>query len=682
VTAELSWEERNGQYLSAGLRWLRTLLARQIETTERGPDVDSVGANTPRAPQVDIPPPSPSTDEQAARAAAEMVDLASAMGPPPALAILADRLGLSRFEGEVLLLCAAMELDTRIAHMCARAQADPSRPYPTFALALTVFSDGTWDALSPDRPLRYWRLIEISQPPGQPLTTSALRADERIVNYLKGLNALDDRLSPLLATIGEADTIAQLPASTEAAVADATQLIHRAGSAGEAMVVQLLGSDADSKKVVASHAAARLDVQLYRLEVGLVPDQMGELETLSRLWHRETLLRPVCLYLDADDADAPSPQETQRVGRLLSRSAGITLLAVREAWRGVGHSSARVDVARPTPAEQQAIWAAALGQAAGETPALLAGQFDLSLTTIDDILRGKTADQESLWRACVASTRPHAQALADRLDSRSTWNDIVLPSAELRLLRQLADQVRHRSTVYDGWGFRRKMTRGLGISALFAGLSGTGKTMAAEVLANDLRLELFRIDLSTTIDKYVGETPKNIRRIFDAAEGGGVILFFDEADALFGKRSEVKDSLDRYANVEINYLLQRMEAYRGLAILATNLKSALDPAFMRRLRFIVDFPFPGPAERRLIWEKVFPGDTPTTALDLDRLAMLNVPGGSIHNIALNAAFLAAAAGSAVTMATVLDAARTEFRKLDKPINEADFQLAAVGGAAA
>jgi SpoVK/Ycf46/Vps4 family AAA+-type ATPase len=227
--------------------------------------------------------------------------------------------------------------------------------------------------------------------------------------------------------------------------------------------------------------------------------------------------------------------------------------------------------------------------------------------------------------------------------------------------------------VYDEWGFRQKMNRGLGISALFAGASGTGKTMAAEVIANDLRLNLYRIDLSAVVSKYIGETEKNLRQLFDAAEDGGAILFFDEADALFGKRSEIKDSHDRYANIEINYLLQRMEAYRGLAVLATNMKSALDQAFLRRLRFIVNFPFPGAEDRKRIWRKVFPAETPIERLDYDRLARLNLTGGSIHNIALNAAFLAAQAGGAVTMPLVLAAARTEFRKLERPINEADLR---------
>ncbi len=248
-------------------------------------------------------------------------------------------------------------------------------------------------------------------------------------------------------------------------------------------------------------------------------------------------------------------------------------------------------------------------------------------------------------------------------------------------LKEIAAQVKHRNQVYCEWGFERKMNRGFSISALFAGDSGTGKTMAAEVIANELQLNLYRIDLSAVVNKYIGETEKNLRRLFDAAEGGGAILFFDEADALFGKRSEVKHSHDRYANIEINYLLQRIESYRGLAILATNMKSALDTAFMRRLRFIVNFPYPTAADRRRLWEKVFlQPDTkknlavpPLDKLDYEHLAKLNLTGGHIHNAALNAAFRAAAEGSNVTMRLVLDAVRTELLKLDRPVNDADFR---------
>jgi SpoVK/Ycf46/Vps4 family AAA+-type ATPase len=243
---------------------------------------------------------------------------------------------------------------------------------------------------------------------------------------------------------------------------------------------------------------------------------------------------------------------------------------------------------------------------------------------------------------------------------------------ETAQLQELAGQVEQRTRVYDEWGFGEKMSKGWGISALFAGESGTGKSMAAEVLANELRLNLYRIDLSAVVSKYIGETEKNLRRLFDAAEDGGALLFFDEADALFSKRSEVKDSHDRYANIETNYLLQRMEAYRGLAVLATNMRSALDHAFLRRLRFIITFPFPDLAQRRTIWDKVFPVRVPRGDLELDRLARFPLTGGMIHNIALNAAFVAARQGSMVTMPIVLDAVRAEFRKMERPVPERDF----------
>jgi SpoVK/Ycf46/Vps4 family AAA+-type ATPase len=332
--------------------------------------------------------------------------------------------------------------------------------------------------------------------------------------------------------------------------------------------------------------------------------------------------------------------------------------------------------------EQEEAWQKALGEDAGPAPAMLAGQFNLNVPEIERIAHivsstaaDKTPVADRAWDACLVAARPRMDTLAQRLEVRAqAWDGLVLPEVEKKLLRQIMDQVGQRNLVYERWGFNRRMSRGLGINALFAGESGTGKTLAAEVIAHELKLNLYRIDLSQVVSKYIGETEKNLRKLFDAAEDGGAILFFDEADALFGKRSEVKDSHDRYANIEINYLLQRMEAYRGLAILATNMKSALDQAFMRRLRFIVNFPFPGIPERKRIWERAFPPETEKEVLDYERLAKFNLTGGSIQNIAINAAFLAASAGSPVTMPLIFEAARSEFLKLGKPSNEAEFRL--------
>jgi SpoVK/Ycf46/Vps4 family AAA+-type ATPase len=275
---------------------------------------------------------------------------------------------------------------------------------------------------------------------------------------------------------------------------------------------------------------------------------------------------------------------------------------------------------------------------------------------------------------CRVQSRPQLDDLAQRIEPKESWDDLILPEPQKQIVRELVAHVRQRSQVYDRWGFAGRSNRGLGISALFSGSSGTGKTMAAGAMAQELKLDLYRIDLSSVVSKYIGETEKNLRRVFDAAEAGGVILLFDEADALFGKRSDVKDSHDRYANMEVSYLLQRMEAYRGLAILTTNLKESIDQAFLRRIRFVVRFPFPEYCDRRAIWERIFPAQTPTQGLDFKKLAKLNLAGGNIRNIALNATFLAAEQqSSAVTMEHLHAATQSEYLKLERQLTEAEVR---------
>jgi hypothetical protein len=593
---------------------------------------------------------------------------------PPALAVLGRLFCLSRFELDLLLLCAGMELDTRVAALCAGIRAGAGRPFPSFALAMAVFDEPRWDVLSADRPLRHWRLVEISQPGAEPLTTSPLRADERIVNYIKGLNTLDDRLLPLLVESDECGDTGTLPRSQQDAADRIARYLMEPSGPGRIPVIELLGPDSAGKRLVARHAAAALGRHLFRIPQELIPAGPDELGTLARLWERESILLPIALCIERGDLQAEIPAP----GRFLARTGGVIFLDVRDRTP-LPCPFAAVDIAKPTPAEQAKIWQEASAAVDAGYAGVLAGQFSLDVPAIRQIAAAVPAGpdpeayRKDLWKACVESTRPRLDLLAQRIEPRAVLADMVLPDRELRLIREIASQVKYRTIVYDDWGFRQKMNRGLGISALFAGESGTGKTMAAEAIAGELGLGLYRIDLSQVVSKYIGETEKNLRRLFDAAEDGGAILFFDEADALFGKRSEVKDSHDRYANIEINYLLQRMEAYSGLAILATNAKQFLDPAFVRRLRFIVNFPYPGPAERRAIWTKVFPGHVPRDELDLDRLARFNLTGGSIHNIALNAAFLAAGASVPVGMRHVLDATRTEMLKADRPVIEAEFR---------
>ncbi|MBR8839566.1 MAG: ATP-binding protein [Stigonema ocellatum SAG 48.90 = DSM 106950] len=667
-----NWLQQNQEYLGQALAWLRSRLYEMA-----------------KLPDAEIPE-------------VREFPTGEGMNPPPALMLLSHKLGLSRFEQQVLLLCVAMELDTGMARLCAKAQDNPHQPYPTFALALSLFDEPAWNALSWESPLRYWRLIEIHQSGVQVLTSSALRADERIVHYIKGLNLLDDRLASLLMPLATEEWEVELPHSQQTVVESIFQQLAQTGRGEPLPVIQLVGADSQSKQLIAQQVVAQMDRYIYRLPVELLPSNASELETLARLWQRETLLLPLALYLDAQEVDGKQHQdgELPPLHRFLNRSGGLIFLSTREARQNLGLPTIVVDIDKPTAQEQLALWEAVLDSSSRSYAGILATQFNLNVVAIRQIAeiaqeipptplkkggdemeipptplkKGGDEMQKRLWSGCLASTRPQLDSLAQRLNPKATWNDIVLPPEETNLLQQIAEQIRQRSQVYQHWGFDKRMNRGMGISALFAGESGTGKTMAAEVIANDLQLHLYRIDLSAVVNKYIGETEKNLRRLFDAAEDGGAILFFDEADALFGKRSEVRDSHDRHANIEVNYLLQRMEAYRGLAILATNLKSSIDQAFMRRLRFIVNFPFPGVAERQVMWEKVFPPQTPTEDIDFNRLARLNLTGANIHNVALNAAFLAAQGGTPVTMALVLAAARSEFRKLDRPVNEADFRV--------
>jgi len=654
-----AWQTRNEAYLSQTFALQRLRLQRFASSKQHSGGAEST------------------TDAEAAAAEVEALEQES---PPPALVVLSRLFNLSRFERDLLLLCAGMELDTSVASLCA--QGDPHRPFPTFALALALFDEPAWDVLSPERPLRRWRLIEINQPGHMPLTVSPLRADERIVNYIKGLNYLDDRLAPMLFPLNLGAFNTTLPASQKEAVDLIVRHLRRGRTNWYLPIIQLVGSDVQSKQLVAAHVTHALGLRLLRLPTGLMPSHAPELETLARLIEREMALWPFAVYVDQQDLEKSAMKDanSQSLQRLLARSNGIFFLDTQDVnsdLNAVGRGMLTLDINRPTPAEQQFAWRELLGQDAGDEPVRLASQFDLNIASIHEIVENTLneepdLDGERVWDACLAMTRPRLDVLAQNIKPKATWDDIVLPESELSLLRQIAGQVGHRHTVYEDWGFAAKRTRGLSINALFAGESGTGKTMAAEVIANDLRLNLFRIDLSAVVSKYIGETEKNLRRLFDAAEDGGAILFFDEADALFGKRSEVKDSHDRYANIEINYLLQRIESYRGLAILATNMKSSLDQAFMRRIRFIVEFAPHGHVERKAIWQKIFPPQTRTVGLDYQRLANLNLNGGSINNVAINAAFLAAQAGSPVTMPLVLQAARNEFLKLKRPFNSDDF----------
>lgn len=668
-TATNNWQEINQRYLMTALDSVREALEEKVKREE---EIISPSPPLIKAP-VPLSPPQ--------------------FSPPPALEQLCATFGLSSFERDVLLLCAGMELDAHFPTLCAAAHADPQRAYPTFSLALATLNSPQWNALTPAAPLRRWRLIEVGT--GNALTLSPLRIDERILHYLTGLQYLDERLAGIVEALPKSGILVQ---SHRQLAEQLAATWSQALGTSTLPIAQLCGIETASKRAIASAACELVGLKLNVIQGTAIPLNFTECHQLIRGWEREYILRPSALLVDCDEIDLSDTARENAIAHFIEGISSPLIITSRERMRSRLRPLISFDVHQPTTDEQRTVWHHALGTATANLNGhveKLVSHFNLSAPTIHavyaealgrmdaetsaeqneefPIQNPKSEIQNYLWDTCRSQARPRLDDLAQHLETSATWDDLVLPEREREILRDIAAHVRQRAKVYESWGFGGKGGRGLGISALFAGASGTGKTMAAEVLARELRLDVYRIDLSSVVSKYIGETEKNLRRVFDAAEAGGVILLFDEADALFGKRSEVKDSHDRYANMEVSYLLQRMEAYRGLAILTTNLKDALDTAFLRRIRFIVRFPFPDATQRAEIWQRIFPSKTPTADLDVKKLAKLNVAGGNIRNIAMNAAFLAADAEEPVGMKHLLQAAQSEYMKLERPLTDTEVK---------
>ena len=605
--------------------------------------------------------------------------------PNSALAQICQTFRLSPFERGILLLCAGVELDPTLRQWCAQAEAELKHGAPTFNLAALVLSQGHWDAFVPASPLRHWQLIEVG--PSRQLMTAPLRIDERILHHLMGVSYLDERLAGLLYPVEITEV--SVPSHQSQVAAIAANLRAESTHAR----VQLCGADRSAKAAIAAVACQQLGLTLFSLSTNALPPNPADLHTFLRLWAREAVLGHAALLLEWDDTHELDVPRESAVALLIETVTSPLLISGRSRQTLSQPATLTLDIAAPTSLEQYHLWELVLGDRDGSPNGhleTLVSQFNLSASAIQTVgrqvkgyfavdARGvaqppETTPGELMSEVCRVQSRPQLDDLAQRINTRETLDDLVVPLAQKQLLQELIAHVRQRYRVYEHWGFGGRSSRGLGISALFAGTSGTGKTMTASAIAQALDLDLYRIDLSTVVSKYIGETEKNLRRVFDAAEIGGAILLFDEADALFGKRSDVKDSHDRYANMEVSYLLQRMEAYRGLAILTTNFKEAIDPAFLRRIRFVVRFPFPEYGDRTAIWERIFPSQTPTQELDFKKLAKLNLAGSNIRNIALNATFLAAEANSpAVTMAHLLQATQSEYLKLERQLTEAEVR---------
>ncbi|MDB5092564.1 MAG: putative ATPase [Candidatus Eremiobacteraeota bacterium] len=581
-----------------------------------------------------------------------------------ALARIRTAFGLTPFETDVLVLAAAPELDGEFAALLAGIAGDRTATQPTFSLALATLPQPAWSAILPDAPLRRWRLVTIGS--GSP-TAAPLRADEAIVHALLGFPFRDERARSFSALLAPPPIV--LSATQEAVARAAADALLRAARP----VIQLVCADALLARAIAAEIVSMLDRHGLAVRAAALSTLTPDVLDALAIWERAAILTGAVTVLECDDVD--DPQRERTIDTIVEHAAQPLIVVTRARMALAGAAVPAFEASRPSPEEQAASWAAAL--APSRAPAesrRLAAQFDLDLATIGAVAAGVAEDAPfaDLWDAARAQARPRLNALAERIDTSAGWRDLVLPPDRRKTLRTIVDAVRQRDRVYREWGFARTQSDARGTTVLFAGPSGTGKSLAARVLARALKLDLYRIDLAAVFSKYIGETEKNLRRIFDAAEAGGVVLLFDEADALFGKRSEVKDSHDRHANVEVSYLLQRLERFNGVAVLTSNLRDAFDNAFLRRFAFVIEFPFPDASARERIWRRAFPAATPTEALDYAQLGRLALPGGNIRTIALNAAVRAAARDRRITMRDVADAARIEYAKIGHGHGEADL----------
>lgn len=613
---------------------------------------------------------------------------------------LSNLFALRSFERDVVLLCLAPELDRRYERLYAYIQDDVTKKYPAVDLALTLFVRSFQDRVvarryfASESALIRNKLISLFQDSTQyepTLLSKFLKLDQRITEYLLGSDSLDHRLQTYVELAPNIDIPDEVILEE-----NRLQRIVSLTNSKTPMVLYLQGPYGVGKQTTAQICCANMGMamlcvdlrRLLSLNEEKFAGTLHSIDCEAALQHAvvywnyfDTLLQDelalrLALFLKAIEK-----------GRYPCFLAGETTWEPKDALQQLRFL--RIEFAPPDFNQRTSLWSHAFSGLALATDVdteILAGKFRFSGGQIQDAVA--TARNLAHWRdpqnqsigmaelnvACRLQSNRKLAQLAQKIEPRYHWEDIVLPAKKQRQLKDCFNAAKYSAVVYSKWGFGEKLSLGKGVNILFSGPSGTGKTMAAEIFACELSLALYKIDLSSVVSKFIGETEKNLSRIFTEAETANAILFFDEADALFGKRSEVRDSHDRYANIEIGYLLQRMEEYEGIVILATNLGGNMDEAFMRRMHFIVEFPFPGEKERLRIWKNVWPQATPMNAdIDLEFIAkQVELAGGNIKNIALGAAFLAADEGGGVAMKHLIRAIQREYEKMGKVIMHGEF----------
>ena len=627
---------------------------------------------------------------------------------PAEFSRIAMATGLTSFDVAAILIAVAPELDLRYERLYAFLQDDVSRKRPSVDLVLNLLCRDTEEKLSmrtrfisPAPLLRYGvlQLLPDSSHAAPSLVVHVLKPDAQILAALLGESGMDARLgacAQLLPTAATAAVDLSADDSDWGPKFDALSRIGREALLGaEPLRCHLYGADAIALQTAATTLASNIRRPMLRLDLALLKDMARTAapgdrtfaNTLGAAFRHAWMHEAMICFDGIDVLYAPdTAADLRTLLDCLDHPVAVCVLTGSEArnFNIPGGRVFNVPLHALTRGDRQHVWQKQLiqhGLPADAAPAL-ASRFQLGMGQTRDAVCA-AADQlrlmaqvdvsapeleHLLFAASRQQTRHVFAGLAQLIEPRRNWDDLILPDDALTQLHEIASRFLHQDQVLNGWGFANKLGYGTGTTVLFAGPSGTGKTMAAEVLAHALGLDLYRIDLAAIVSKYIGETEKNLDRLFGAADQANAVLFFDEADALFGKRTEVKDSHDRYANLEVSYLLQKMEQYQGIAILASNLRQNLDEAFVRRLAFIVHFPFPDEIQRRQIWETVWPaGVSLAEDVQRDELARdLKFSGGNIKNVALAAAFLAATSGGVIRREHIQRAAEREFQKLGRP----------------
>jgi hypothetical protein len=597
---------------------------------------------------------------------------------------------LTVLDSYILLLCLVPEFDRRYERLYAYLQDDVSQRHPTVNLIMNILGGdvqqrfAVWERLAPHEPLRRFRLVECLPDPSRHnsvFLAHHIKVDYRVVAYLLGDQQPDERLKQ---TIKLTPTDRALPIS-DTVMRSVRQLPI------DAPMVYMRGKDGSSQTEAAVAFCAQLNLPLITIDLTALAALELPLDTTWRLALREAYLADAALLLMGwesclNEQSQPAPELWES---LLDYQRPI-FISGKQDWEPLDlHRTRRLlrmSFAVGGYPERWCVWqeltdAHTIDLHPDELVALASKfrftreQIARSIHTAIDLAtsRGEPVTVSDVYAGAQAHASLRLGRLAKRIIPRFDWDDLILPPDPLEQLHELTARALHVHTVHEEWGFGQRVAPIPGVSALFAGESGTGKTLAAEVIAKNLGLVLYKIDLSAVVSKYIGETEKNLGTIFEEAEASNAILFFDEADALFGKRSEVKDARDRYANIEVAYLLQQIESYDGVAIMATNLRQNLDEAFTRRLDFLVDFPFPDTEYRQHIWAAHFPTQAPLSPdIDLGEVsARYRLAGGNIRNAALASAYLAAADGGVITMTHIRSAIRREHQKMGRLL-DGDF----------